>query len=654
MENSARAGPKPRGGYDPTPNRLIRSVVRLVANLAVFRKGRKPYARNTVKAEQFALTDAFVKVHRKLRSNLWLNAASVAVLRPILQAQWQPEHIQDPWNFSLEYLAREVLRKCEFLVHPQDELEGYDNQQTMLEARSLAGFRAREATNAAHNKRLFQDFAEGKTPAWVWDVQREVRRIMGPLIPHDSGTWRGPLPLDRIVEACKHGPGANVGYDGVGLCISDKYDDAVTLTADLLPFARALMGQRWLGNSVPEIVDGSEVLTVPKSWNKRRVITKEPLLNMWLQLGIGRYLAMRLKVHGIDLPNQEARNRALARMSSGPCRLRCSTLDLSAASDSIVKEAVGLLVDEKWLQLLKLARCHRTTLEGEPHEFELWSSMGNGYTFPLETIIFLAIARSCVDDKDQVAVYGDDMIVPLYATERVIERLNYLGFSVNERKSFWQGDFRESCGGHYFKGVDVTPFYVRSFRGEDQEAPTAVNVANQVRLWAARLASDGVIPPGALYTVQEWWNDFVHDLCPRYVATAVPPQWGALGLIRGQAEAVALGCAKPVRSAPSWMPKSARSVDTSAWEVLRVLAFRPRGRTADKQTVGVVLSALRPGDKTAYRSPADGSADAFRHEYPTDESIGTRGVEALRGVRLRPTRQVAYAPTGAWPGVIGW
>jgi hypothetical protein len=60
-----------------------------------------------------------------------------------------------------------------------------------------------------------------------------------------------------------------------------------------------------------------------------------------------------------------------------------------------------------------------------------------------------------------VSLYGDDIIVPTATAVSVVGGLESFGLKVNIRKSFWTGEFRESCGGDYFRGLDVTPVYLR-------------------------------------------------------------------------------------------------------------------------------------------------------------------------------------------------
>jgi hypothetical protein len=63
----------------------------------------------------------------------------------------------------------------------------------------------------------------------------------------------------------------------------------------------------------------------------------------------------------------------------------------------------------------------------------------------------------------QVAVYGDDIIVPVDSRELLVEALEVLDFKVNAQKSYWTGKFRESCGVDAYCGENITPAYWRTF-----------------------------------------------------------------------------------------------------------------------------------------------------------------------------------------------
>jgi hypothetical protein len=88
--------------------------------------------------------------------------------------------------------------------------------------------------------------------------------------------------------------------------------------------------------------------------------------------------------------------------------------------------------------------------------------MGNATTFPVQSLIFWAVCVATLESSgfhqpNEVYVFGDDIIVPAVATPLIMETLAAYGLKVNQRKSFYIGAFRESCGVDAYKGVDVTP-----------------------------------------------------------------------------------------------------------------------------------------------------------------------------------------------------
>lgn len=195
---------------------------------------------------------------------------------------------------------------------------------------------------------------------------------------------------------------------------------------------------------------------VPKNAKTYRAIVVEPVLNGLLQAGIGSYMARRLRIAGIDIKDQ-TKNKQLARSAS--ISGAWATLDLSSASDTISRLLVKYLVPEDWYTLLNAARSAEVSYQSETFVLEKFSSMGNGFTFPLETLLFWALTVSASGRPEDVGVYGDDIICPADKAEDVIRLLAFCGFSTNKEKSFITGPFRESCGGDYYLGVDIRPYY---------------------------------------------------------------------------------------------------------------------------------------------------------------------------------------------------
>lgn len=232
------------------------------------------------------------------------------------------------------------------------------------------------------------------------------------------------------------------------------------------------------------IVDGSRVSTVPKSAKTDRVICIEPEMNMFIQRGIGAVIRRKLRSVGIDL-NDQTRNQYLALVGSRTGSL--TTIDLASASDSVTLELVRLLLPPDWFDALCRCRSEVAILPcGKKHPLEKISSMGNGYTFELESLIFWALAQAVIEvhgcEDRRVGVYGDDIVIHNSVADELISVLAYCGFETNRDKTFLSGPFRESCGKHYFYGTDVTPFYCKDpLDGLHRK----YWFANSLRLWAS-------------------------------------------------------------------------------------------------------------------------------------------------------------------------
>lgn len=212
--------------------------------------------------------------------------------------------------------------------------------------------------------------------------------------------------------------------------------------------------------SVPVEIHPGKLAFVPKSAKTFRAVVVEPSLNSMFQLGIGDYMAARLRRFGVDISDQSL-NQRLAREGSLSGAL--ATLDLSSASDTIALELVYMLLPVDWALFLAKFRTGKISYEGVDIRLEKFSSMGNGFTFPLETLIFYALACACANENDvlNVNAYGDDIIVPTYCYGELCELLRCVGFITNKSKSFADGPFRESCGADYLSGIDIRPSYIK-------------------------------------------------------------------------------------------------------------------------------------------------------------------------------------------------
>lgn len=399
-----------------------------------------------------------------------------------------------------EYLTHELIQRirslpdCPGTLYLKDQfLSKFVSKDTdPASSRRNAAIRkwlAVERENEATNDRLqttLSDYNILPRVSWsrfVEKLQTIVRDIIGETVPEEAliGSFSGGASTSRA-RTVSHPANKYLGQ------------------ADITPAARAWFeltfescpGWNVFGDllSINE-VKGNILFTVPKNTTIDRVACKEPDLNMFLQKGVGDYLRRCLRREGINL-NDQTRNQDLARRGSITGDL--ATLDLSSASDSVSSALVELALPPLWYSLLNGLRSPITLIDGEEHVNEMFSSMGNGFTFELESLLFYALSRTTAYFRGVsgiISVYGDDIICPSALAADIITVLEYCGFSINLDKSFVSGSFRESCGGHYNNGVDITPFYIRK---PIETLTDIIHIANAIRRWSARLGI-GILDP---------------------------------------------------------------------------------------------------------------------------------------------------------------
>jgi hypothetical protein len=280
--------------------------------------------------------------------------------------------------------------------------------------------------------------------------------------------------VNEMFDCCRFSGGASTSLSRREGHPANKYRGKPDVTPSAFKVAQAAVecDQQWWYKTILSygsnpvdwfnIVGGSELDTVPKNSKVDRVICIEPDMNMYLQKGLGLMIRRRLKKMGVNL-NSQTLNQYLAWVGSRTGSL--ATLDLRSASDTIALAIVQDLLPYEWFAVINTLRSAYTRIDGSYEPLEKVSSMGNGFTFELESLIFWALTEATLDytgccDR-RLAIYGDDIVVHGSVAPLLIEVLSYVGFSTNMEKTFINGPFRESCGKHYFLGSDVTPVYIK-------------------------------------------------------------------------------------------------------------------------------------------------------------------------------------------------
>lgn len=387
--------------------------------------------------------------------------------RQLVELTCDPHLYESPEAFRTDYCATKLLSKCLGLSTGID-LKGVA-VASALEAEErcrLTNLRLRSMRSGSVNSRLNCIF---------FTAQQKIASILGPVPKsfQDEGWSRG----------------RTTSISGPLMSSVTKYRSRLDVTVNALSRARALLRDSHLWGAAAlnadgpcsvldrgfSIVSGNVMITVPKSAKTDRVICYEPTLNIRLQRNVGVYLQHRLKKFGVDLQDQSI-NQRRARVASLTGDL--CTIDLRSASDTLAFELVVDLLPPDWVTLLDALRSKYTTWpDGSVRRNEKFSSMGNGFTFELESLIFYAIASSV---SPGVSVYGDDIICPTTSYQAVVEALEGCGFSVNQAKSFSTSEFRESCGADYFRGLLVTPVYIRSI---PRKTGDVIKIHNAIRRW---------------------------------------------------------------------------------------------------------------------------------------------------------------------------
>lgn len=364
-----------------------------------------------------------------------------------------PLAYNDPEAFASAYQASTFLKKYPFLP-------------TSVDKDAVASQSWYESESACYktNERLspyLYGAGDCAITLYIENVKNIVKQILGSVPKEVNGRF---------------GPGVCVGVKGARSTIAHKIQTEPTITPDawvvLSDYSETAMRRAQLSAGLDvSVVPGNTYATVPKDSTKNRSIGIEPAINVYYQLAYGSVIRKRLRKFGIDLDNGQDVHRVEAQKASISGLV--STIDLSSASDTISKNLVKLLLPSDWFEVLDALRSKKTLKDGRYVYLEKFSSMGNGFTFELETLIFFALLKGLdptLRGGENLFVYGDDIIIPTAHFESASRMLEYFGFSLNWKKSFSTGYFRESCGGDYFNGVDVRPY----FHKDDIDAPEKI------------------------------------------------------------------------------------------------------------------------------------------------------------------------------------
>lgn len=281
-----------------------------------------------------------------------------------------------------------------------------------------------------------------KLDAKLWTVTYDALQDFAFLVARNRGLWNcfkyslnRELRSKTISRSCL--------YIGCSEKLQPVENKAIQITNFLYHFDLVLQGGR--GTSVY------------KNNEKRRFINIEPFGNIILQKFVGYAIRQCLNDVGINLQTGQDTHYNLIK-----CRV--DTTDWKSASDIISNPLVEFLFPESVNKLIQRYRSPLVELTYDidgvrdtvSHFSHKVSSMGNGFTFELLTLLNVTFSR--LFDKNAVA-YGDDVIITNGRTDEFVRIMTTLGFIINDKKSFINKSMRESCGGYYMDGFGYITCY---------------------------------------------------------------------------------------------------------------------------------------------------------------------------------------------------
>lgn len=388
------------------------------------------------------------------------------------------EPVYHPNTFKLDYLCRSFLLKF------QDFDTGIDKELV-----AFTKWRAAEV-NCSRINQVFRARWSGMSPSAMFPhhveevlhlARQKIRRVLG------------SVDYDYIRSHCRFGPGADLSTRGDNTSGYHKFSTDGSCTPGIVSLYDDIFSNEdadFRGEFVhrASFVRASRLSFVPKTAKTDRAICVEPRWNVFLQLGIGSLIERRLLRVGVNIHSQE-RNRDAARRAYTD---GLATIDLSSASDclstNLIVDLLGDCDDGAWLDLLLNSRCVYTSYKNAEIRLEKISSMGNGYTFPLETLVFHCLASASMEiagdglrQSDDLCVYGDDIIVPRESAPLLLEVLECVGFLPNREKTYVTGNFYESCGKDFYRGTECRPIFVKK---TVRTVVDAFTLCNQIAAYA--------------------------------------------------------------------------------------------------------------------------------------------------------------------------
>jgi hypothetical protein len=211
-----------------------------------------------------------------------------------------------------------------------------------------------------------------------------------------------------------------------------------------------------------------KVMCVPKDFKSKRIIAPTPAIYNWIGHSVREYLLYLTERTGAIVhmdPEDQTVNAQLSKF--GSLDGAWDTFDLSSASDSIPRQLMFSMLPMELRDCIAMCLEDYVLLPSSKGDKVFPCSMiatsGNVLTPFLQSVFFLALGRVACSLSgvpcDGVFVYNDDIVVRHAASDCLRDLITLYGGTVNEKKTYCTGPYRESCGSESYNGFDVAPLY---------------------------------------------------------------------------------------------------------------------------------------------------------------------------------------------------
>ena len=332
-------------------------------------------------------------------------------------------------------------------------------------------------------------------------IQRVADLIFGTFDVFDPIAYSAIMESDALGTGFKHGPGAVA--EQLKNWEKSRFPNWPQKLQNTFPYE--LCGKT-AGDPSDRPLNherAARLLCVPKTAKGPRLIAAEPTAHQYCQQILLKFLFDQSRSHPvvggmIDFKDQ---NKSGALVLQASLDRNLATVDLSDASDRLTCWTVERMMRTNPPLLLALhAARTRYVWDGNSQHKDFLSlrkfaSQGTATTFPVMSLVMLCIALGASleplervtiarlrEYRNQVRVFGDDIILPKHGYARLVRAMDLLELKVNVAKSYVHGHFRESCGTDGYLGHNVTPIKPKTLVADSPASCMAV-VDTSNNLW---------------------------------------------------------------------------------------------------------------------------------------------------------------------------